>query len=228
MAIRSTSPLSGLLRKSPFKPLQEHMQQVHSCVCLLPSLFQALYREDQEAIDRLAREIDATETKADKMKSEFRLHMPTTLFLPVDRRDLLTLLRDQDFLADTTEKIAQILSSRRMEVPDGIRPLLDRLLEATVEISGKARQIVEELDELVQVGFGGREYDKVITMIASLRSGEHDIDRQLHQLRKTLFGLEDTLPPVTVMFWYQVIELLGEISNGAENISDRLLLFLSK
>jgi len=228
MAIRSTSPLSGLLRKSPFKPLQEHMQQVFSCVCLLPPLFDALYHDDQDKVRQVAGQIDATETKADKMKSEFRLHMPTTLFLPVDRRDLLTLLRDQDSLADITEKIAQILSSRRMQVPDQIRELLDELLEATVEISAKAKQIVEELDELVQVGFGGREYDKVITMIAGVRKSEHNIDQQLHRLRETLFEAEDSLPPVSVMFWYQIIELLGEISNGAENISDRLLLFLSK
>jgi len=228
MAMKSTSPLSGLLRKSPFKPIQEHMRMVFSCVCLLPPLFDALYRNEQEQVADLAAQIDKVETEADKMKSEFRLHMPKTLFLPVDRRDLLTLLRDQDALADNTEKISQILTSRTMEVPEGIKDLLDELLEATMEISSAAKLMVEELDELVQVGFGGREYDKVIKMIAVVRKSEHNIDHILHKIKRKLFTLEDTLNPVSVIFWYQLIELLGDISNQAENMSDRLLLFLSK
>jgi predicted phosphate transport protein (TIGR00153 family) len=204
------------------------MRMVFSCVCLLPPLFDALYRNDQEQVADLAAQIDKVETEADKMKSEFRLHMPKTLFLPVDRRDLLTLLRDQDALADNTEKISQILTSRTMEVPEGIKDLLDELLEATMEISSAAKLMVEELDELVQVGFGGREYDKVIKMIAVVRKSEHNIDHILHNIKRKLFTLEDTLNPVSVMFWYQLIELLGDISNQAENMSDRLLLFLSK
>jgi hypothetical protein len=30
------------------------------------------------------------------------------------------------------------------------------------------------------------------------------------------------------MFWYQLINLIGSISDQAENVADRLLLFLSK
>lgn len=228
MAIKSTSPLSGLLRKSPFKPIQEHMRKVFSCVCLLPPLFDALYRNKQEQVAEFADQIGRVETEADKLKSEFRLHMPKTLFLPVDRRDLLTLLRDQDALADNTEKISQILTSRVMVVPEEIKELLDELLEATMEISSEAKLMIEELDELVQVGFGGREYDKVINMIAGVRKGEHNIDKILHKIKRKLFSIEETLNPVSVIFWYQIIEIIGDISNQAENMSDRLLLFLSK
>lgn len=228
MAMKSTSPLAGLLRKSPFKPIQEHIRKVFSCICLLPAMFDALYRDDQQQVENLATQIGHIETEADKMKSEFRLHMPKTLFLPVDRRDLLMLLRDQDAMADTTEKISQILSSRVMKVPEPIKEVLDELLNATMEISSEAKLIVEELDELVQVGFGGREHDKVIAMISGVRKSEHNIDHILHNLRRKLYAIEDTLNPVSVIFWYQLIELIGDISNQAENISDRLLLFLSK
>jgi len=204
------------------------MRKVFTCICLLPPLFDALYRNDQEQVDELAAQIDRVETEADKMKSAFRLHMPKTLFLPVDRRDLLTLLHDQDALADNTEKISQILTSRVMVIPDEIKPLLDELLEATMEISSEAKLMIEELDELVQVGFGGREYDKVISIIARVRKGEHNIDQILHKIKRKLFSIEESLPPVSVMFWHQIIDLLGDISNQAENMSDRLLLFLSK
>ena len=228
MAMKSTSPLAGLLRRSPFKPIQEHMRTVFSCVSLLKPLFKALSENDREQVVKLARQIDQLETQADKQKSVFRLNMPKTLFMPVDRRDLLNLLRDQDSLADDTEQISQILINRDMEIPPAIKELLDELLADTLNICSEAKLMIEELDELVQVGFGGREYDKVIAMIAGVRRSEHDLDRILHQIKRALFSIEDSLPPVSVMFWYQIIDLLGNMSNKAENMSDRLLLFLSK
>ncbi|MCI5137328.1 MAG: TIGR00153 family protein [Candidatus Electrothrix sp. AR1] len=228
MTLKSTSPLAGLLHKSPFKPIQEHMRTVFSCVSLLQPLFVALYAQDYEGIKKIADQIDELETAADKQKSIFRLNMPTTLFLPVDRRDLLKLLHDQDSLADKTEEISQILISRDMEVPEAIKDQLNTLLVSTLGICTEAKLIIEELDELVQVGFRGIEHDKVITMINALRKSEHDIDQTLHKLRRTLFTIEDNLAPVPAMFWYKIIDLIGSMSDLAENMSDRLLLFLSK
>jgi len=204
------------------------MRTVFSCVSLLQPLFEALSAKDAEKVKELATRIGSLETEADKQKSVFRLHMPKTLFMPVDRRDLLNLLRDQDGLADDAEKISQILISRDMETPDAIKPLLDELLTGTLAICSEAKLMIEELDELVQVGFGGREHDKVIEMIAGVRSSEDTLDQTLHQIKRSLFAIEDTLSPVSIMFWYQIFDLLGNMSNQAENMSDRLLLFLSK
>lgn len=228
MPIRSTTPLSGLFRRSPFKPIQEHMRIVFSCICLVPPLFDAIYRKDRDQIEDLAGQIDKLETEADKIKSTFRLNMPTSLLMPVDRKDLLGLISDQDSLADTAETISQIVSYRDMEVPEGLKSSLDELLEGTMEITSEAKEMIERLDELLEVGFGGREMEKVTGMIAGVRRSEHNIDTILHRTRKTLFGIESELDPVSVMFWYRIIELVGDLSDQSENIADRILLFLSK
>jgi len=223
-----TRPLSGLLRGSPFKPIQEHMKVVFSCVCLIPSLFDAVYREDREQIEDFARQIDTIETDADKLKSKFRLTMPKSLFLPVDRRDLLSLLGDQDNIADTAEDIGKIFLYRTMTVPEQLKPLLDELLEGTIEITASARDMIERLDELLEVGFSGREIDNVTRMIAGVRRSEHNLDEILFRNRKLLVSIEAELDPVSVMFWFQIIDLIGRISDQCENLADRLLLFLSK
>jgi predicted phosphate transport protein (TIGR00153 family) len=228
MPILPNRTLSGLLRGSPFKPIQEHMKLVFSCVCLIPPLFDAVYREDEEQTIQFAEEINTLETQADQLKSTFRLNMPKSLFLPVDRKDLLNLIADQDRIADTAEEIAQTFLYRKMVVPDGIKDLLDELLEGTMEISAAAREMIEQLDELLEVGFSGREIDKVNAMIAGVRRSEHNLDEILHRTRRALFALESTLDPVGVIFWYRVIDLLGRISDLSENLADRLLLFLSK
>lgn len=228
MPVRSNRPLSGLLRGSPFKPIQEHMKVVFSCVCLIPALFDAVYREDGEQVEEFAGQIKELETAADKLKSTFRLNMPKSLFLPVDRKDLLNLIGDQDRIADAAEDIGKTFLFRKMTVPEGIKAQLDELLEGTMEISAAARDMIEELDELLEVGFTGLESDKVSRMISGVRRSEHNIDEIIHRLKKKLFGLEKDLDPVSVMFWYQIIDMLAVISDQAENLADRLLLFLSK
>lgn len=228
MPIMSNRPLSGLLRGSPFKPIQQHMKVVFSCVCLIPPLFDAVYREDDSQVAEFAEQINLLETKADKLKSTFRLNMPKSLFLPVDRKDLLSLIRDQDNIADTAEDIGKTFLYRKMTVPEGIKQLLDELLEGTMEITAAAKEMIGQLDELLEVGFSGREIDKVSQMIASVRRSEHNIDEIMHRIRKKLFLIEKDLDPVSVMFWYKIIDLLGIISDQSENLADRLLLFLSK
>ena len=228
MVTRSTNPLAGLLRKSPFKPIQEHMRTVFSCVILLPSLFDALYKKDQEEVRELAKQIATLESAADQIKSTYRHNMPKTLLLPVDRKDLLSLIHEQDSISDGVEKISQILTNRDMVVPEAIKAGLDELLEGTMDISTQAKTMIEELDELVHVGFSGREHDKVTNMIVGVRKSEHNIDKILRKVNRTLFSIEKELDPVSVIFWYKIIEEVGNISDHAENMADRLLLFLSK
>ena len=228
MVIKSTSPLAGLLRKSPFKPIQEHMRVVITCVTLLPEIFDGLYQKDQKGVQNITQQINERETVADKIKSEFRANMPNTLLLPVDRKDLLSLINEQDAIADGAEKIGQILESRDMSIPPTIKESFDELLESTVTICEQAKLMIEELDELVHVGFSGREHDRVTAMIKVVRKEEHSIDDILRKVNRTLFMAEKELDPVSVMFWYKIIEEIGDISDHAENMADRLLLFLSK
>lgn len=228
MPLMSNRSLSGLLRGSPFKPIQEHMSAVFSCVCLIPPLFDAVYRNDEKGVTKFADQINSLETEADKLKSTFRLNMPKTLFLPVDRKDLLSLIGDQDKIADTAEDIGKVFLYRPMIVPEELKELLDELLEGTMEIAAAAKEMVEKLEELLELGFGGREVDKVNEMIAGVRRSEHNIDDIIHRCHRQLFSIEKDLDPITVMFWYKLIELLGLISDQSENLADRILLFLSK
>ena len=204
------------------------MEVVFNCLCLIPPLFDAIYLKDLEQIQTLAKQIDELETEADKIKSTFRLNMPTSLLMPVDRKDLLNLISVQDSLADTAESISQIVSYRDTEVPEGLKKVLDELLEGTMEITSEAKEMIEHLDTLLEVGFSGKETEKVSGLISRVRDGEHNIDAIMHRARRTLFTLEASMDPVSVIFWYKIIEKVGDLSDISENIADRVLLFLSK
>ena len=124
--MKTTSPFAALLRQSPFKQVQEHMRVVSRCVAKIPALFDAMIKKDQEQINALAVKIGELESEADSIKNEFRLHMPKRVLFAVARRDLLALIQQQDIIADTAEKIGQIVTQRVMEVPESIEePLLN-------------------------------------------------------------------------------------------------------
>jgi predicted phosphate transport protein (TIGR00153 family) len=226
--MKTTSPFASLLRQSPFKQVQQHMRVVTRCVAKIPPLFDAMIKKDQEQINALAVKIGELESEADSIKNEFRLHMPKRVLFAVARRDLLALIQQQDIIADTAEKIGQIVTQRVMEVPESIEEHLLNLVQSTTDICSQALAMIEQLDELLAVGFGGKQSDLVSEMIKNVKRDEHNIDLLIRDLNRALFSIEDQLSPVSVMFWYKLIDLIGEISNQAENMGDRLMLFIAR
>jgi predicted phosphate transport protein (TIGR00153 family) len=226
--MKTTSPFATLLRQSPFKPVQEHMRVVSRCVAEMQPLFDAIIKKDREQVNALAVKIGELESEADQIKNEFRFHMPKRVLMAVARRDLLSLIQEQDMIADTVEEIGKIVTQRDMEVPGAIKELLLKLVQHTADICSQAATMIEQLDELLAVGFGGKQAGLVSEMITNVKHSEHKIDFLISDLNRTLFSVEDQLSPVSVMFWYKLIELIGEISNHAENMGDRLSLFIAQ
>jgi len=226
--MKTTSPFATLLRQSPFKPVQEHMRVVSRCVAEMQPLFDAIIKKDREQVNALAVKIGELESEADQIKNEFRFHMPKRVLMAVARRDLLSLIQEQDKIADTVEEIGKIVTQRDMEVPEAIKELLLDLVQHTADICSQAAVMIEQLDELLAVGFGGKQSGIVSEMITNVKRSEHKIDFLISDLNRTLFSIEDRLNPVSAMFWYKLIELIGEISNQAENMGDRLTLFIAR
>ncbi len=66
-------------------------------------------------------------------------------------------------------------------------------------------------------------------MIAGVRLSEHKIASALFIFRAPKTNRhesEKAMDPVSVMFWNQLIDLLGSISDQVENVADRLLRFI--
>ena len=217
-----------LFAKSPIKPLQEHMHAVVECVRQVLPLFEALCREDRESIIQVHRSIDELESKADGLKNDLRAHLPRRLLLAVDRRDLLEILDLQDTIADQAEDIAELLVERPMPVPETMRRALLDLVRAVERTCLRACEVIDMLDELVEIGFRGREANRVERMIDELGALETDTDRLEVELMRELFRLEEKLSPVSVMLWYQMIQWIGNLADNAEKVGNRLRLLIAR
>jgi predicted phosphate transport protein (TIGR00153 family) len=216
-----------LFARSPFKPLQEHMRTVLDCVREVAPLFEALCAEDAMRVQEIQQKIDELENQADLKKNEMRAHLPRRLLMPVDRRDLLEILDMQDSIADTAQDIAGLLVERDMAVPESMRRPLMELVHAVEKACLQAGKVMEELDELVEMGFRGREAERVERMIDTLGALETDTDHLGVSLSRQLFRLEDELSPVSVMLWYQLIHWIGDLADYAEKCGNRLRLLIA-
>lgn len=226
--MKTTNPMAALFGKSPFKPIQAHMRVVIECVQEIPPLFQALIDGDQAKLEAQKNLIFEKEQAADEIKNQLRGQLPKSLLMPVDRRDLLDVLAMQDSIADTAQDIAGLLIERKMEVPDGMAKPLTTLVNRCVDTCDLAAKLIEELDELVEIGFRGREASRVEDMVANLNKIEDETDEMGMQLTRSLFAQEENMSPVSVMFWYQLIQWIGDLADYAEKVGDRLRLLLAR
>ena len=224
----STNPFANLFGKSPFKALQIHMRVVLECAHEIPPLFEALAAGDQETVVTVKNKIFEREAEADKIKNDLRGALPKSLFMPVDRRDLLDVLQMQDSIADTAQDIAGMLVERRMELPAFMKEPMLALARRSVDACEQSAKIIEELDELVAMGFRGREATQVEEMVEKLNLIEDDTDELGIELARHLFEHEDEMKPVSVMMWYQLIEWVGDLADYAEKVGDRLRLLIAR
>ena len=224
----STNPFANLFGKSPFTALQGHMRVVLACVEEIPALFDALAKGDHQKVTAVKDTIFEREEEADRIKNELRNRLPKSLFMPVDRRDLLEVLQMQDSIADTAQDIAGLLVERPMELPDFMQEPMLALTHRCVDVCQKSAEIIEELDELLAMGFRGREASRVEEMVTALNKLEDETDELGLELSRRLFQHEDEIKPVSVMMWYQLIQWVGDLADYAEKVGDRLRLMIAQ
>ena len=224
----TTNPLAKLLKRSPFKALQEHMRVVLKAVRPVPELFDALAQGDQQGVKTAKQVIFKWEEEADRVKNDLRAHLPKSLFMPVDRRDILAVLQMQDSIADTAQDIAGLLIERPMEIPEPLQAPLKALVRRCVDTCEQAGLVIEELDELLEMGFRGAQVEKVEGMLDELARIENETDDLGLELTRELFRHEDDMRPVSVMLWYRLIEWIGDLADYAEKVGNQLRLLIAR
>ena len=222
------SPLMKLFGQSPFKPLQEHMRVVVKCANEVPGLFEAVHGADRDKVEEIRKRIYAFENEADDIKNELRTHLPKSMFMPVDRRDLLEILDLQDSIADTAQDISGMMVVRDMKLPDTVYEPMLELTQRCVDACNQLAKIMEELDELVETGFRGAEADKVMYMIDELNKIETDTDVRAITVMRQLFQHEEEIGAISTIMWDRVIHWIGDLANFAERAGNRHRLLLAR
>lgn len=217
----------NMFGRSPIKPIEEHMKVVAECVGELSGFFKAIFESDWENAEKIQQKISALEHEADVIKRNVRSNLPKKMFTSIDRGDLLALFLEQDLLANRAKDIAGIMLGRRILFPESLIATLMIYMDRSVDATFQARKAINELEELQEVGFSGKEVRVVEHMITQLETIEHETDMMQIQLRRGLQALEKEWPPVDMMFLYRIVEWVGDLADQAQKVGARLQILLA-
>ncbi|MCW8826896.1 MAG: TIGR00153 family protein [Gammaproteobacteria bacterium] len=226
MARKST--VFSMFGSSPVKPLQQHMEKVILCTNELIPFFNAALTQDWEEAAKIQQSISKLENDADDLKHELRMKLPSGLMMAMSRRDLLEVLSMQDKVANKSKDIAGLILGRKMAFPKDIGECILELIQRSVDAATQAQTTINELDELVETGFRGREVELVEAMVNRLDELESESDKIEIKVRGMVFEVENDLPPINVMFIYQVIDWAGELADLAQRVGSRFELMLAR
>jgi predicted phosphate transport protein (TIGR00153 family) len=222
------NPISNLFGRSPFRAIQQHMEKAQSGAAELTAFFQAALTDDWTQAEVVQQRIVKLENEADHIKREIRLNLPGSLFLPVPRSDLLELLSIQDRIANEAKDIAGLMLGRHMRVPTSMVAGMVGYLDNSIATTLQARTAINELTDLLEAGFRGRDVDLAEALIRELDRLEHDNDQLQVQIRSQLFAIEDELPPVDVIFLYKIIDWIGDLANHSQKVGSRLQILIAR
>ncbi len=222
------SSISRIFGRSPVEPLQKHFTKVAKCARKLPKFFKASFVGDWDKAAQQREKIVVLEHAADELKRELRLNLPRSLFMPVNRSDVLEMISRQDRIANRSKDITGLIIGRRLAVPESVQPSYLALLSRSIDAVEQARRSVQELDDLFHSGFRGAGAENVMKMTDQLSDIEDDSDALQIKVRNHLFEIEEQLAPVNVMFLYRVFDLTGDLGNIAQRVGSRLHLMIAR
>lgn len=220
--------LGNLFAKSPIKPLQQHIETVSQAAALLNDFFTETFNDNWVEAEAVYQKIRSKEHEADDLKRDIRLGMPRSLFMPIARHDLLSLVSTQDKIANLAKDVAGLMTGRAFAFPASLKTEVIGFVDAVIAAAKATETIVNELDELLEAGFSGPELETVKKHIVNLDELEDEADRLEIKLRASLKAIESELPPIDAMFLYRAIAQIGTLADQAQKVGDQLYIIIAR
>ena len=219
--------MARLFGRSPFVPLQLHLDKVADCVEAVFLLLERIREGEVTNVEETAREISKLEHKADLVKNDIRNSLPRGLFLAIDRSQLLEILGLQDSIADKAEDIGILMSLRSAKMLDSLVQPFGEYIKENKDAFHKARDVMRELDALIESGFGGIEATRVVEMVDAVAESEHNCDIMQRKLMKLVLDHEDELSVGHFFVWQRLLHEIAGISNYSEKLANRVRMLLT-
>ena len=219
--------ISSMFAKSPFKAMRDHMDKVIESIAPLKEFFEALHEKNFSKVEELQQQISEAEEEADIIKNEVRNHLPRSIFMPINRRDLLEMLDMQDTIADVAQDIVNLLNLRRMSLPEELCKEVVQFVEKAQSVCYMAQGLSREFEDVLESGFGRHEIKKLMEMIDLVSIAETEADDLEDALVHKMFEVEDKMKPVDVFFWYEVFEWIGDLADYSKKTGSRLRLMIA-
>jgi predicted phosphate transport protein (TIGR00153 family) len=223
------APVSETYRKkSPFDQLLQHMGKVRECINLLGDGLIRYYKGDYKGFSELTEKVSSIEHDADIIKGNLRNHIPSSLFMPVDKGKFLWVLREQDAILDHAENLVQMLDMRHTKIPVELQKNFVAHAQLVMKTVTAMEEAVESIRDLVETSFIQRERDQTKEFIHKVHDFEWQADQKKYDMTKEIYKLEKKLKPMDVYHLLKIADWVDDIADHAENVADWLRSMIAK
>ena len=187
---------------------------------------QCYVEQDCEEFDQLTEDVAMMESQADELKRNLRNHLPRGIFMPMDKFIFLDCLREQDHVLDDVEEALYWLSFKPMAgIPEELVGDFLHLIDAVIPAIEK----LPEMSEQAMAYFKNsteENRNKLKSIIRDVYQAEKEADHLEHELKKNAFTLLED--PVEIYHVVRLVEIVGEICDHAQNVSDRMRTMIAR
>ena len=215
-------------RKTPFSQLLEHMEKVRECIDILGDGLTRYYKGNYKGFSDLAKKVSEIEHEADLIKGNLRNHLPSSLFMPVDKGKFMWALREQDKILDHAENLANMLDMRHTKVPKELQSVFIEHAKLVMKTVKAMEDAVGNIRDLVQTSFVKREREQTKELVRKVHRYEWEADQKKYELTKGIYKLEKKLDPMDVYHLLKMSDWVDDIADHAENVADWLRAMIAK
>lgn len=218
-------PIISSFIGAPFEKLVTFCEKIQQGMKALNEAVIAYVSEDYEHFDIWTKRVCSIEQEADEMKREIRNSLPRGVFMPVDKFQFFTLVRELDQILDRAEDVVIWLSFKRgvviKEVREDLLGLLDTSIES-VEILFNAVKMTTEA-----FGFIKKKREDIKETIRTVRHKEWESDQIAQCMVRKLFELKD-VDFITIHHVLTAGGYIGNIADHAENAADIIRVIIAR
>ena len=221
------TPILQVLRKSPFAGLMRHYKYVRLGTVALDKAVRYYLNGDKANFKKYAEKVYRYEHQADQVKGNIRNQLPSFIFIPINKGDFLSLLKEADGILDSAQDIAVLMDMRKIPLPDDITHDLIAVMKKAIECVDSLGSAMDMFKFMLESSFGGKTRQEIKKVIHHIHILEHETDKLEKKISKSLFNNKD-LDPISVLHLLKVVDRMGCIADHAENASDRIRAMLAK
>lgn len=196
---------------------KEHVETVGKTLENFEDFINTYLDGNYDDSNKYCEKIMTLESEADALRRETESMMYAGAFLPNFRGDLLGLIEAIDKIADRAEGVTRVVCLQKPEIPPEIKSGMRRQARLAVDT-------FKELKESINLMF--EDMEKAKSFIKRTEEKEHEEDIVEWDVMKTLFSLDiDRARKLEIK---EIIALIGDISDLAEDASDRVEIIILK
>uniref|UniRef100_A0A7C2P0E3 DUF47 family protein n=1 Tax=candidate division WOR-3 bacterium TaxID=2052148 RepID=A0A7C2P0E3_UNCW3 len=175
-------------------------------------------RKNMDKFVEKARKVDELESRGDSFRREIENVIYMELLIPESRGDVLAIIENADSVLNIMAQVMIEFDIQRPTIPDFSVESFELLLENTASC-------VMEMVSAIRMYF--KNIQEVRNHIKSVMHFEHECDQLGNEIKKKIFR-DNNIEPCCKIQLSNLITLVQEVSDKAEDVCDRLSIYVIK